>query len=514
MLSVHRGHSTRYLTDEVATAREGYYTGAVVAGEPPGLWWGAGAQTLGLRGEVDADLMEAIYTRLLDPRDPAAHNRDTWDEAAILSAGHRKYRSAEEIYAELVQQHPEAGPAERAQLRSRAARSARQAVAFIDVTFSAPKSITVAGLAFERAAAEARAAGDGDAAQAWEAHAQAVEDALMAGASAALAYLQEHAGYSRIGHHGGGAGRWIDAQQFVAAQFLQHDSRERDPQWHVHQAILNRVLCSDGVWRGLDGKAIDEHKPAAAAIAERVAEAHLARSVGLRTETRPDGKAREVIGVDQELMDLFSSRRAQITPKAAALIREFEARTGHKPSPYERVVIHEQATLVTRKAKSHTGETREEQFVRWEQMARTRVAGGLAEVAQQILARAQDPGPVAEFSPVDVIERAIASLGDARAHYTRADLFKAVSDALPGHLGVAPDEVVPLLDGLTDAALDRIQRLTPIEDVALLPDELRLASGETVYARPGSARYATPGGLAAERAVLASLAPVSRLVRS
>ena len=80
MLSVHRGHSTRYLTDEVATAREGYYTGAVVAGEPPGLWWGAGAETLGLRGEVDADLMEAIYTRLLDPRDPAAHNRDTWDE--------------------------------------------------------------------------------------------------------------------------------------------------------------------------------------------------------------------------------------------------------------------------------------------------------------------------------------------------------------------------------------------------------------------------------------------------
>ena len=41
MLSVFRGHSVRYLTDEVAKAREGYYTGAVAAGEPPGLWWGA-----------------------------------------------------------------------------------------------------------------------------------------------------------------------------------------------------------------------------------------------------------------------------------------------------------------------------------------------------------------------------------------------------------------------------------------------------------------------------------------
>ena len=36
MLSVQRGHSVRYLTDEVAKAREGYYTGAVTAGEPPG----------------------------------------------------------------------------------------------------------------------------------------------------------------------------------------------------------------------------------------------------------------------------------------------------------------------------------------------------------------------------------------------------------------------------------------------------------------------------------------------
>ena len=68
----------------------------------------------------------------------------------------------------------------------------------------------------------------------------------MAGARAAIEYLQDEAGYSRIGHHGGGAGRWIDAHEFVVAQFLQHDSRDRDPQLHVHQAILNRVLCSDG----------------------------------------------------------------------------------------------------------------------------------------------------------------------------------------------------------------------------------------------------------------------------
>lgn len=85
MLSIATGHSIRYFTDAVAKGRESYYTGA-------------GAAALGLEGEVDADLMEAVYTRLLDPRDPAAHSRDTWDEAAPLAAGHRKHRSADEVY--------------------------------------------------------------------------------------------------------------------------------------------------------------------------------------------------------------------------------------------------------------------------------------------------------------------------------------------------------------------------------------------------------------------------------
>ena len=101
MLSIHRGHSVRYLTDEVAKAREGYYTGAVAAGEPPGVWWGKGAESLGLADEVDADLMEAVYTRLLDPRHPAAHDRTTWDEAEALAAGHSRLRRSSCLFVTL-----------------------------------------------------------------------------------------------------------------------------------------------------------------------------------------------------------------------------------------------------------------------------------------------------------------------------------------------------------------------------------------------------------------------------
>jgi len=124
----------------------------------------------------------------------------------------------------------------------------------IDATFSAPKSVTVLAVAFERAehnaaraAERAEQAGDLDRAAvlrreeaAWGEHRAAVERAVMAGARAGLDYLQDKAGYTRVGHHGGGAGRWTDAHGFVVAQFLQHDSRDRDPQLLVHNAILNR----------------------------------------------------------------------------------------------------------------------------------------------------------------------------------------------------------------------------------------------------------------------------------
>ncbi|MQA16131.1 MAG: relaxase domain-containing protein [Pseudonocardiaceae bacterium] len=149
MLTISSGHNTKYLTDAVGKGREGYYTGAVAAGEPPGRWSGAGAELLGLRGEVDAQQMEAVYTHLLDPRDPASASPATWGEAALLGKPHKNFRSAEDIYQAAVEREPEAGPERRAELRAQAERSERQAVSFIDATFSAPKSISLLGVAFD-----------------------------------------------------------------------------------------------------------------------------------------------------------------------------------------------------------------------------------------------------------------------------------------------------------------------------------------------------------------------------
>jgi conjugative relaxase-like TrwC/TraI family protein len=504
MLSIANGHDVGYLTGPVAGGREGYYTGAVAAGEPAGLWYGAGAEALGLTGEVDADLMEAVYANLLDPRDPATHSRSTWGEAETLAAGHRTYRSADEVYAGLLESNPGAGPERRDELRAQAERSARQAVAFIDATFSAPKSVTVLGVAFERAANDALAAGDEQAAQAWAAHQRAVEDAVMAGARAALDYLQNAAGYSRVGHHGGGAGRWIDAHSFVVAQFLQHDSRDRDPQLHVHQAILNRVRCADGTWRALDGRAIRDHRGAAGAIGERVMEAHLSRVLGLRFATRADGHGREVVGVSQPIMDLFSSRRHAITARAQGLVRAFTDRFGREPSAVERTKLSQQATLATRAAKAHNGETLDQRLDRWEAESRAVVTGGLSEVARTVLNFEQHAPAADTWSVDDVVERALATIAEVKQAWTRPDLLRAVSDALPGHLLIDPDQALPLLEGLTDLALVRAVQLNPDTDTTNLPAQLQLADGRSVYSRPGAARFTAPHQLTAERMLRAA----------
>ena len=234
-------------------------------------------------------------------------------------------------------------------------------------------------------------------------------------------------------------------------------------------------------------------------------EAHLNQSVGARLDWRADGKAREVVGVDRDVLDLFSSRARAIEPRVREMVAGYEARFGRPPSPYERAVIAQQVTLATRRAKSHEGETLAEQLDRWQAMAADRVAGGLAPIASEVLARGQQAGPAQEFSPLDVVERAVAAVGKHRQHYSYYDLLKAVSDALPGHLDIPPEDVLPLLLGLTDAAEDLATRLTPKPDTADLPDELRLDNGHSAFARPGSARYASPGQLAPDHQLRAAM---------
>lgn len=496
MLNIHTGHDTDYLTDAVAIGREGYYTGAVAAGEPAGLWYGKGAAALGLVGEVDAEMMKALYTHGLDPTDPATSSRETWHEAARFGNAPKSYKKADEIYAGLLEAHPDAGPEARAELRAQAGRSARQSVAFYDVVLSAPKSMTVAWVAYERAANDARAAGDHDAAAVWAGKAAKVEEALLVGHRAVLDFLAEKAGYGRAGRHGGSGGKWLDAHELVAAQFLQHDSRDKDPQLHVHGPILNKAECSDGVVRALDGTLITQWKDAASAIGARVAQAYAAEQLGWRWETRPDGAAREVVGVDTESMGLFSKRTRAIGPVAEALVARFEQETGREPSPAERTKLNEQATLSTRRGKEYGGETREGQIARWAVEHAEQLGVELGEVA--IGLDAQQPGEAATWSERDVLLRAVGAMEQVRGTWDRSNLMRAIDEALPGQLGIPHAEIPRLLEGLAAKAETLVQLVRDNPDLPDLGQDYRRADGSNVHAKPHRQRFATDAQLLGE----------------
>jgi conjugative relaxase-like TrwC/TraI family protein len=496
----------QYLTKEVAAGRENYYTGAVSEGEPPGRWYGSGAEMLELSGLVDHQDMEALYEHRVDPRDPAFRNPEGWADAEKLGQL-RAYKTAEDLYARYVQAEPHADAERREQLRLDASKKEQHNVAFYDVTFSLPKSITVLHAAFEAQEVKGRRAGDLLAAAAWAAHKQAIEDAIWAGNNAALDYLAANAGYSRVGHHGGGAGRFIDAHDWTVASFFQHTSRTNDPQLHIHDAVFSRVLCADGQWRTLDGRGLYLHKPAAGAIADRTMFEHAGRSLHVLAAMRPDGKSREILGIEQVINDLFSTRRRAITPKAAELVAAFQQRWGREPTALELDRLQRQATMLTRPRKSHDGETLEERLERWEARLRAELSIGLDKVAAEVLALAQNEPVAQEFSPEVVLQTAIADVQATKAAWTEADLARAVNDALPDYLGgLDGRQVQELIEGLTRQAIaEHCVALSP-DGLAheSLPVELRLADGRSVYERPGERLFATEDHVRSERALRAA----------
>src|SRR4051812_36728103 len=503
MLRVRKGYDVDYYLDAtaegVAAAIRGqdtYYTDAVAAGEPAGIWHGRGAQALGLVGEVDPEMMKALYTHGLDPRDPATADRATWGEAARFGSAPRNYQTAEEIYARLVEQHPDASPEERAELRVEAGQAARQSVSFYDLVLSASKSHTLLWVAVERAAHDAAAAGDHEAAAEHARVAKVLEDALVGGHRAMLDFLADKAGYARAGHHGGGAGRWVDAHDWTTAQFLQHDSREHDPQLHVHGPTANKTVCDDGVVRALDFSLILQWKDAAGAYADRWVEAYVWRHAGVRWTTAVDGTSRQVAGVDAEATNLFSKRTAAIGPAVDKLVARFRAETGREPNNRERAGLAEQASNLTKAAKVFGAETRDGQLARWAAEYDAAFGANVAALARQVLGQA--PAEAERWSERDIVARALAEMEDTRQSWTRSNLMTAVARALPGHLGIEPEQLDQLLEGLTDQAQALVQHLNPRTGPQGLDKSYYRADGESQFVKPHSQRFATPDQILGE----------------
>ncbi len=195
-----------------------------------------------------------------------------------------------------------------------ASRSGNVSTAAIDMTFSAPKSVSVLF-----------AIGDEQLSRALvEAHEEAVD--------AALAYIEGEACRVRRGHNGTVAEReagdprgWERARSepaggFVAAAYRHRMSRAQDPQLHTHVVAANMAQGADRRWTALDARHIYEHAKAGGSVYQ----AHLRQAVSERVPWAVWGPVRngmaELEQVPAEVVQEFSTRRRRILERERELV--------------------------------------------------------------------------------------------------------------------------------------------------------------------------------------------------
>jgi conjugative relaxase-like TrwC/TraI family protein len=342
----------------------------------------------------------------------------------------------------------------------------RGAVAGYDLTFAAPKSVSVL-----------MALGTGP-------EAVAVLDAHGRACSAALDYVARRALTARRGSEESRSLIAVDGM--VGAMFTHGFSRALDPHLHSHVVVANIGHGADGRWSGVDGRGIYAHARAAGALYDAELRRALGTRLGVRWRRSPSG-AFEIDGVDPLLLGAFSSRRAEIRHAVAAAGRLADPAGGPVRSG-RRVVLSDSGAerplsrRVARVAWASTRDPKDPQatpahvVARWQDRARDLVAG----VDGLPLESGRDAGGRDGRCRVD--EHRFAGLLDTSPHAAacRRDVVAAWAASLPGGSTAADVErCVDLLVAWGPSSGVGEQR-RPLVGLVPAPHHLR-----AVGARPG-----------------------------
>jgi conjugative relaxase-like TrwC/TraI family protein len=179
---------------------------------------------------------------------------------------------------------------------------------------------------------------------------RAVPAAHHAGVAKAVAYLDGHLG-ARRGH---GGVQHVSGQELLAVGFDHRTSREGDPLLHTHLVVANRVQGPDGRWTALDGRDLYRHRLAADTIYRATYQRELVRILGVEW-TAADGHGnRELEGLPEDLVKVFSRRTDQIDLEVKRLEEDGRERTPR---------LVKWAVHATRKPKQH--EASDTLYGRW-----------------------------------------------------------------------------------------------------------------------------------------------------
>jgi len=393
-----------------------------------------------------------------------------------------------------------ANPRELSSFIARNSRQSTNAVAGYDLTFSPVKSVSALWAIAPQDVAE----------QILAAHHAAVKDTI--------GWLEKEAIYTRGGHAGV---QQLDTTGVLAAAFDHRDSRSGDPDLHTHVAVSNkvRVRNTDGTpgrWLALDGRVLFKATVSSSERYNTRLEAELHARLGLTFEERSDSGAaaaagrrsvREIVGIPTELATAWSSRRAAIDTRRAALAVQFQADHGRPPTPIEVVKLAQQATLETRDAK-HEPRSEADQRRVWRREAAGVLGGDRAvdDLARAVtvtrtLAR-RGAVTVGRKQVRDIVASTAAVVREHRSTWqvwhVRAEAERQVRKQAP-----AGADVDRLVERVVKGVLDPRQAiaLTP-DDAVVVPDALRRRDGVSVYEVAGSRLFTSAEVLADEAFVV------------
>ena len=161
----------------------------------------------------------------------------------------------------------------------------------IDLTFSAPKSVSIAW-----------AVGN-------EEVKRGIEAAQDRAVEKTLAFIEEK---MSLGRRGSASEGTITKEhvKLLAAVYRHGSSRELDPQIHSHAMLQNLGLRPDGTWGALNEKEIFEWKLALGAVYRAELASEINRNLGFGIDA--DREYFRLAGIPPELEEEFSKRRAQI----------------------------------------------------------------------------------------------------------------------------------------------------------------------------------------------------------
>lgn len=98
--------------------------------------------------------------------------------------------------------------------------------------------------------------------------------------------------------------------EVAAAVYRHFTSRAKDPQLHSHGVLVNLAVRADGTTGGIDNSTIMKYRGAVAALYRSELASELRRELGIEVERKE--RNFEIAGVPEQVVELFSKRRAQI----------------------------------------------------------------------------------------------------------------------------------------------------------------------------------------------------------